>query len=272
MKNIFTLSNIEKIYLIYSFSQNDIQDNRIHIGENGNVFIDDYDSISEEEYEKISKYMKRLGYDWRGAEDAKELLMRDVYSKKGYWDDLAEAILNSLGIKAEIPNKDRKEHVELDAKSIFRKAKRKFGVTNNFNLAGWLLPDGSLLNFSAEGYQRDLDHREIVQVDDSLNDMSSGMIQFMNLGAIRLGPVGKMNYGFINISDTIPPTSRQYSILREFISNLNEEIYVQINGPSGNEITSKEFKNTNQNIVIQQIKMAIKNGEFQNTLIGSDFR
>ena len=45
--------------------------------------------------------------------------------------------------------------------SIESRAKKYYGLTDCFQLAGYLLQDGTMLNFSDGNYQRDQDHRNI---------------------------------------------------------------------------------------------------------------
>lgn len=85
-----------------------------------------------------------------------------------------------------------------------KKAAAKFGITKKFDNAGYMLPDGGLLDFSdGQGY-RVLDHREIRDVLDFIpedGNRSDGLIQLMNMGNIR------MQIGGIDISRA--PTKEQ---------------------------------------------------------------
>lgn len=55
-------------------------------------------------------------------------------------------------------------HKRQSKKSILEKAKAKFGLTEDILEAGYVLDDGSMLNFSGgfEG-ERNLDHREVIE-------------------------------------------------------------------------------------------------------------
>ena len=93
------------------------------------------------------------------------------------------------------------------------KAARKFGTTSSFNKAGYLTTTGSMLDFSARQGYRVQDHREIADILDFLPDdhsYSAGMIEFMNLGNIRM-----QNYG-IDISKA--PNAKQIAVLRRFFN------------------------------------------------------
>ena len=76
--------------------------------------------------------------------------------------------------------------------AVFSRAKRYFGVTTNPREAGYILPDGTMLDFSgrrfgASGGERTMDHREIAFAwpeEDSPGGFE-GMRRVMNWGAIR---------------------------------------------------------------------------------------
>lgn len=67
----------------------------------------------------------------------------------------------------------------------------KMGLTNNPIMGLWLLTDGTLINGSFEGHQRDVDHRDIGEYfKKSKEDRTSGslyMDKFMRRGNIRWG-------------------------------------------------------------------------------------
>ena len=51
-------------------------DETFSIDENGNVLLNNADSLSTADWDKISKSFKRLGYNIKGAEDAKTIFSR----------------------------------------------------------------------------------------------------------------------------------------------------------------------------------------------------
>ena len=68
--------------------------------------------------------------------------------------------------------------------SIEERARKVFGETEYFELAGYLLRDGSMLNFSYGGYQRDEDHRIIGQFYSKARG-TEALCKFMRRGNIR---------------------------------------------------------------------------------------
>lgn len=114
------------------------------------------------------------------------------------------------------------------AKKYASKAARRFGTTSRFDLAGYLTVNGALLDFSQRQGYRVQDHREIAGVLDFLPEYaeySDGMIEFMNLGNIRM-----QSYG-IDISKA--PNSKQRSALRRFFTSLDGEVTVDFSRQDG---------------------------------------
>lgn len=120
--------------------------------------------IPDSAWPKIWKFMQRKGYDWRSPEDAKRGMLSMMSRMDGtinpdIFPDHAEAIKQAL--KPTI----RKPRTE-DQKLLTR-IKRFFGTTNNYNVAGYILSDGSMLDFSGRkrgaqaGDNRGEDHRLI---------------------------------------------------------------------------------------------------------------
>lgn len=128
--------------------------------------------------------------------------------------------------------------------TITHNAKQIFGTTDRCDLAGYILPDGSMLNFSYEGYQRDMNHRELNELIESLPDnmvakeLESGtdtMLWVMNHGFIRTSCSG--------IDIQIPPTQAQRETISYFIHRFPyecspDEFCLDLSNSTGNCITS----------------------------------
>ena len=128
--------------------------------------------------------------------------------------------------------------------ALFDNAKQHYGLTNNFNAAGYMLPDGSLLDFSeandgGDPNQRSLDHRDIegIIMDEGKEYDSRWMYiaDFMNEGAIRLLP----EHAGINIMQA--PTSEQRKRLFDFIYKYNGEVILEIADERLNNIAYVEY-------------------------------
>jgi hypothetical protein len=114
----------------------------------------------------------------------------------------------------------REEEQKRRTKEIFEKAEHdtSFQIkieeqmeswprTNNPSLAGYIMQDGSMLNMSYQGYQRDMDHREITQEIDDLDGGTDGMRQFqLATGAIRMHAQGN---GYVSFDWEVEPTRSQ---------------------------------------------------------------
>ena len=103
-----------------------------------------------------------------------------------------------------------------------QKAIDNFKPTDQINLAGFMMPDGRMLNFSISGNVRDTEHRRIGLVTHPGSDgISFGpMYDFMNkTGAIRLA--GNTNRLYAEISGK-PSTTQIKKIAEEYNKNRNK--------------------------------------------------
>jgi len=134
--------------------------------------------------------------------------------------------------------KEREQKREAEeSKTMFDAAKKHFGVTNDIREAGYVLPDGSMLDFSGrhEGAdertasgQRHTDHREISKIayeyDENGEEIETGlktsMPDFIERGAIHID--GK--YGNINLF--MKPTDKQKDILRRVIARNDGDVII----------------------------------------------
>lgn len=94
--------------------------------------------------------------------------------------------------------------------SIEEKARNTFGETNVFQFAGYLMSDGTMLNFSYGGYQRDEDHRAIGQFFSN-SQGTEAMLKFMRRGNIRV----MCHNGYYCFEFIVPPTKEQQLVLKE---------------------------------------------------------
>ena len=113
--------------------------------------------------------------------------------------------------------KNGKIILENEQVDLMALAKNEFGVTSNLKQAGYILPDGTLLNFGSYGY-RETDHRAIEGIYTSNNIKIwndeyrfNYVVDFMNHGAIRCC----LNGGILDM--TKEPTSQQYYVIKNFV-------------------------------------------------------
>ena len=93
-----------------------------------------------------------------------------------------------------------------------QRAIAEFGLTNYLDRAGYILKDGSLLDFTYGVNPRD-DHRSISAVyDEFFPEATDYLLAFMKEGNIRCIPEVP------GVDILVKPTERQYLTLRKYIS------------------------------------------------------
>lgn len=148
-----------------------------------------------------------------------------------------------------------------DDAAYVKEAKAYFGKTYSYSKAGYIVTDGSMLDFSGkhEGYDsgsRSVDHREIWDVREP-DEMSGteAMIDFMAAGNIRLSP----EMGGINLITA--PTKAQESTLRDYISKFRGEVVVDIDNERGETIHSFEYnRGTHYSRVLNDLRAYFEDG------------
>lgn len=198
-------------------------------------------------WSKVNTFLRRKGYDVRGEDDVK-----NIYSRltKDWTQNLTGDHLEALNYAS--TKKIQSEQT---------KVARYFGYTNDLNMAGYMTPEGKLLDFSGRKQgaympnSRQLDHREINQVLDYENNVelkemlkgnehsnSIGMRYFMNRGNIRMQNSG--------IDLSVEPTSKQWALIREHIkNNVGDSFYVDISDKHGNTVKSFSYEWPNVKVV-----------------------
>ena len=126
-----------------------------------------------------------------------------------------------------------------ETKALFDYAKKRFGRTFDLREAGYILPDGVMLDFSGRhemnpgsdtshlaGY-RSVYHRYVADLNYKPEDdggektgFKTDMADFINRGAIRMDG----NIGSINL--TMKPTSKQKTILQRLIQRMDGDVWV----------------------------------------------
>lgn len=163
----------------------------------------------------------------------------------------------------------------LSKAEYFRKLSiKEFGYTPYFYDAGYLLPNGKLLNFSGEKGQhfgsRGQDHRAIGVIYETLSG-SKAMIAFMSEGNIRV----MAETPGLDISSVVEPTSDQYSTIRKFVREYAKEGYiaVDITDESGRVVGTYSYENNiNAERVVNDIKYYYSTGKIREQSVVGMFR
>ena len=184
----------------------------------------DPSGVTPEQWDAMAAAMRSMGYDWPDGEYAKGAMGR-LTSKPQWnpsdWPDHSRALAEAKG-QVSAP-KPKYHKYPFDA---FQKAKREFGTTEVIDLAGWILPDGSLIDLSRGTDRRAFDHRNIGRAVGGPGG-TMGMQQFMAAGAIRLAPEG----GGLDISK--PPTVQQMSRIAEVVRRFQGQIVLDLENGLG---------------------------------------
>lgn len=128
-----------------------------------------------------------------------------------------------------------------DADTVFAEAKRTFGETDDPMLAGYVLPDGTMLDFSEGSGTRTADHRQIAGLDayDAIEDRFAAMVHFMQQGAIRWMPLEDRMYG--NASVLAEPTAAQYRCMVRAARERQVPLLFEVDDAEGRTIGGSEF-------------------------------
>lgn len=216
-------------------------------------FMERIKSASKEEMPQIAAEYKEWEVESGLGETARtsERLRGEITTLRGQIQRAEREALESAR------EEYRKKFTPEFAAKYAAKAARKFGTTSRFGLAGYLTTNGTLLDFSEGHGYRVQDHREIAEVLDFLPDdheYSDGMIEFMNLGNIRL-----QSYG-IDISKT--PNAKQIPVLRRFFNSLGGEVTVDFSNENGNTDGSIDYpEGTRADRILADIKRYFETGE-----------
>ena len=124
---------------------------------------------------------------------------------------------------------------------------KHFGTTGNFRVAGYLLTDGKLLDFSGKHWgdttsrMRQVDHRDVGEVLNRGNNGIDDMVDMIGSGNIRLMP----EIGGINLA--VYPNEKQRKVLSVYINymlNTEGQVIIDYDAVGGDTVYSKEYGKT----------------------------
>ena len=153
------------------------------------------------------------------------------------------------------------EKAGLPAPEYFRKkALKAFKTTTNFNEAGYLLPDGKLLNFSGgERNHRYRDHREIGEIYEATQG-AAALNRFLNDGNIRI----MAESPGIDLATGVEPTKEQYAAIKRFVTShgtKERKFFVDFSDAEGRRAGNYAYDGyVNADRVVNDIKYYFENG------------
>ena len=159
-----------------------------------------------------------------------------------------------------------KQYQSRDVQSIpfseYEKMENHFGTTKNYDVAGYLLIDGEMLDFSGKHWgdptstSRQVDHRDIQEVLDGRgNNGVNAMIDMIGNRNIRLMP----ETGGINLSHA--PNGYQEKVLRGYINHFRGEIIVDVDEVGGDTIDSFRYnRGTSSEKILNDIRNYFNKG------------
>jgi hypothetical protein len=136
--------------------------------------------------------------------------------------------------------------------NIFQKAIQHFGTTSDFREVGYILPDGTMLDFSDKQNgglpgMRLLDHREVAEILDL--PQTEALIAFMNSGCIRVMPECP------GLDISVYPTKKQMDIICRFADYYRGNVCIDISDERGNIVKTFEYpKKTSSSRIIFDIR------------------
>ena len=151
------------------------------------------------------------------------------------------------------------------SKAEYRRAlaKEQFGTTEDFNRAGYILPDGQMLNFAQNDRTRDSDHREIMSVfgPAEVKTGTEALNEFLLDGNVRVMAEGPG----IDLSADTAPTAQQLEQIRQMAQELGSarrQFTLDISTADGRVAASKEYSGrVDADRVVREIRDYYRTGE-----------
>ena len=235
--------------------------------------IGDIDSYSnyEDRLQEIADLVKLTPSELEAMVDYKRILIYDITSSKAFRDRIVElgydgvvaweSGLQTFGFVDSNQFKDTANKnpttdpdisfsdrdIQPITETEYKNLENHFGTTGNFKVAGYLLTNGKLLDFSGKHWgdttsrMRQVDHREAQEVLNRGNNGINDMIDMIGNGNIRLMP----EIGGINLA--VYPNEKQRRVLSVYINymlNTEGQIVIDYDSVGGDTVYSKTYGKT----------------------------
>lgn len=142
-------------------------------------------------------------------------------------------------------------------------AVEQFGTTDRFERAGYILPDGRMLNFAQNDGTRDTDHREILDAfgPAEVSNGTEALNEFLADGNVRV----MAEAPGVDIAAKTSPTEQQLRQIRAMVEQLGSEkrrFTLDISTTDGRVAASKEYSGkVDADKVVREIREYYKTGE-----------
>ena len=154
---------------------------------------------------------------------------------------------------------------EADGAAKYRRqlAVEQFGTTSEFERAGYILPDGQMLDFARNDKTRDTDHREIMSVfgPAEVSEGTDALNKFLADGNVRV----MAEAPGVDLAADKAPTAAQLEQIREMVGSLGSEqrkFTLDISTTDGRVAASKEYSGRiDADRVVREIRDYYKTGE-----------
>ena len=142
-------------------------------------------------------------------------------------------------------------------------AKERFGTTEDFKRAGYILPDSQMLDFAQNDRTRDTDHREIMNVfgPTEVKTGTEALNEFLLDGNVRVMAEGPG----IDLSADTAPTAQQLEQIRRMAQDLGgarRQFTLDISTADGRVAASKEYSGrVDADRIVREIRDYYRTGE-----------
>ena len=241
--------------------------------------------LNSAEVKKIEGKRKSLGLF---SAEAKEFKASEEYqaylAKRKDFNQRGAELENRIG---EVNNALREAHAKLETQRNEQKQKQQavydakakeaggaakyrrqlaveqFGTTSEFERAGYILPDGQMLDFARNDKTRDTDHREIMSVfgPAEVSEGTDALNKFLADGNVRV----MAEAPGVDLAADKAPTAAQLEQIREMAGSLGSEqrkFTLDISTTDGRVAASKEYSGRiDADRVVREIRDYYKTGE-----------
>lgn len=156
---------------------------------------------------------------------------------------------------------------------LIARAKEAFGVTKDICEAGYILPNGELLDFSGKRYgmterQRNQDHRDIIRIMEEKKGITRDeAAEFFEKKAIRMGVAPKYEGFCVELNVYQNPTEEQWSTIRRIVNFVSKvrSGYFSYDIYKGGKAVKFEYIENGRVTHVEQFKrdfQRVKDGEF----------